>query len=75
MQIHSSKVYEFVTRAFKLALLISAQLRRWYSKVPAEPGFTKLASHALRSKVDQPKAEKKENSCSNVIDEMAKNGK
>ena len=52
LQFYSSKAYEFVRRTCNLALPHPAQFR-WYSKVPAEPGFTEPAFHDLRSKVEE----------------------
>ena len=47
LQVYSTKAYEFVRRTVNLALPHPAQIRRWYSKVPAEPGFTEPAFRAL----------------------------
>ena len=71
LQFYSTKAYEFVRRTFNLALRHPAQIRRWYSKVPAEPGFTEPAFRALRAKVEQLKPSRKQIVCSLMIDEMA----
>ena len=71
LQFYSSKAYEFVRKTFNLALPHQAQIRRWYSKIPAEPGFTEPAFKALASKVDQSKKDGKQVICSLMIDEMA----
>ena len=71
LQFYSTKAYEFVRRTFNLALPHPAQIRRWYSKVPAEPGFTEPAFRALRAKVEQLKPSRKQIVCSLMIDEMA----
>ena len=43
LQFYSAKAYEFVRRTFNLALPHQSQIR-WYSKIPADPGFTQPAS-------------------------------
>ena len=58
-------------RTVNLALPHPAQIRRWYNKVPAEPGFTEPAFCALIAKVEQLKSSRKQSVCSLMIDEMA----
>ena len=55
LQFYSSKVYEFVRKTFNLALPHQAQIRKWYTKVPAELGFTEPAFRALALKVEDAK--------------------
>eukprot|EP00795_Rhopilema_esculentum_P007827 gene7827-13692_t len=52
LQFYSAKAYEFVRKAFNLALPHQAQIRRWYGKIPAQPGFTKPAFDAIKAKVE-----------------------
>ena len=40
LQFYSTKAYNFVRRTFNLALPHQRQIRKWYSHIPAEPGFT-----------------------------------
>ena len=40
LQFYSTKAYNFVRKTFSLALPHHRQIRKWYSKVPADPGFT-----------------------------------
>eukprot|EP00794_Sanderia_malayensis_P001534 gene1534-1697_t len=51
LQCYSATAYEFVRRTFNLALPHQSQMHRWYSKIPADPGFTKPAFEALGVKV------------------------
>lgn len=53
LQFYSAKAYELVRQTFNLALPSKAQIRRWYGKVPAEPGFTKPAFDALQLKAEE----------------------
>ena len=55
LQFYSAKAYEYVRKTFNLALPHQAQIRKWYSKVPAEPGFTETAFTAIKSRVDAAK--------------------
>ena len=71
LQFYSTKAYEFVRKTFNLALPHQSQVRRWYSKVPAEPGFTKPAFQALSAKVQEAEKEGKGVLCSLMLDEMA----
>ena len=67
LQFYSTKVYNFVRKTFNLALPHPVQIRKWYTKVPAEPGFTEPAFKALEVKAKGTK----EVMCSLMIDEMA----
>ena len=70
LQFYSTKVYEFVRRTFNLSLPHQSQIRRWYSKIPAEPGFTEPAFKALSAKVTEAQKEGKQVICSLMLDEM-----
>lgn len=71
LQFYSAKAYEFVRRTFNLALPHQSQIRRWYSKIPAEPGFTQPAFQALSAKVTEAEKEGRQVVCSLMLDEMA----
>ena len=71
LQFYSAKAYNFVRKTFNLALPHQSQVRRWYSKVPAEPGFTKPAFQALSAKVQEAEKDGKTVLCSLMLDEMA----
>ena len=70
LQFYSTKAYEFVRRTFNLSLPHQSQIRRWYSKIPAEPGFTEPAFKALSAKVTEAQKEGKQVICSLMLDEM-----
>ena len=70
LQFYSAKAYEFVRKTFNLALPSQSQMRRWYGKVPAEPGFTNPAFEALRLKAEEAGNDGKV-ICSLMLDEMA----
>lgn len=57
-------------KTFNLALPSQSQIRRWYGKVPAEPGFTKPAFEALKLKAEEAGNDGKV-ICSLILDEMA----
>jgi hypothetical protein len=71
LQFYSAKAYEFVRKTFDIALPSQSQIRRWYGKVAADPGFTKPAFNALKVKVEDAKKNGKEVICSLMLDEMA----
>ena len=71
LQFYSSKVYEFVRKTFNLALPHQAQIRKWYTKVPAEPAFTEPAFQALALKVEEANKRGHRVICSVILDEMA----
>ena len=64
------KAYEFVRRTVKLCLPHQSQLRKWYTKILADPGFTEPAFIALKEKVDSARKEGKQLLCSLVLDEV-----
>jgi hypothetical protein len=55
LQFYSAKAYSFVWKTFNLALPSQSQIRRWYNKVPADPGFTEPAFNALKLKSEEAK--------------------
>lgn len=59
LQFYSSKAYEFVRKTFDMALPHQTQIRKWYAKVPAAPGFTEPAFEALKIKVEEAKKDRK----------------
>ena len=72
LQFYSSKAYEFVRKTFNLALPHQVQVRKWYSKIPAEPGFTEPAFKAPQFKVVEEANKKGQKViCSLMLDEMA----
>ena len=68
LQFYSTKAYNFVRKTFNLALPHPVQIRKWYSKIPAEPGFTEPAFKALELKAN---GTEEKVVCSLMIDEMA----
>ena len=68
LQFYSTKAYNFVRKTFNLALPHPVQIRKWYTKIPAEPGFTEPAFKALEVKA---KGTEEKVICSLMIDEMA----
>ena len=71
LQFYSSKAYEFVRKTFNLALPHQVQVRKWCSKIPAEPGFTEPAFKALEFKVQEANKKGQKVICSLMLDEMA----
>ena len=71
LQFYSTKAYEFVRKTFNIALPSQSQIRRWYGKVAADPGFTKPAFNALKVKAEDAEKNGKKLICSLMMDEMA----
>ena len=71
LHFYSAKAYEFVRKTFHLALPHQVTIRKQYSKIPAEPGFTKPAFDELKKKAEEAKQDGKEVVCSLMLDEMA----
>ena len=71
LQFYYSKTYEFVRKTFNLALPHQVQVRKWYGKVPAQPGFTEPAFQALAVKVEESEKENRKTICFLMLDEMA----
>ena len=58
-------------QTFDLALPSQSQIRRWNSKIAADPGFTEPAFNALKAKVADAERNGKKVICSLMMDEMA----
>ena len=56
-------------KTFNLAF--QSQIRRWYSKIPANPGFTQPAFDASRFKAEESKENGNEILCSLMLDEIS----
>ena len=63
--------YKFFRKTFNLALPHESQIRKWYPKIPADPGFTEPAFNALSLKVNDALQKKQKVVCSLMLDEMA----
>ena len=66
LQYYFAKAYEYVRTTINLALSHQSQIRKWYSKVPAGPGFAQPTFDALKTH-----AENKQVLCALMLDEMA----
>ena len=71
LQFYSSKAYAFVRKTFHLALPHPSQIRRWYSVIPADPGFTEPAFKTLEVKASEAEKAGRKVICSLMLDEMA----
>ena len=71
LQFYSSKAYEFVRQKLNLALPHQAHIRKWYSKIPAAPGFTQPAFVAIKAKVDAVRETGNKVVCALMLDEMS----
>ena len=71
LQFYSTKAYNFVRKSFQLALPHPSQVRRWYSKVTADPGFTEPSFQILGKKVAEAANHGEKVICSLMLDEMA----
>ena len=67
LQFYSTKAYEYVRRTFDLSLPHQRQIRRWYSKIQADPGFTEASFAALMKKVEDNKRQGHPTFCSLVL--------
>lgn len=68
---YSAKAYEFVWRTFNEALPHQSNIRRWYSTIPADPGFTQASFQAIRIKVEEAAQVGTQVVCSLMLDEMS----
>lgn len=68
LQYYSAKAYNFVRKSLNLALPHPSVIRRWYTRLPAEPGFTSIAFAAIKEKV---RTAHNPLVCSLMLDEMA----
>ena len=71
LQFYSTKAYEFVRQTFDLALPTQSQIRRWYRKIAADPGFTEPALNALKAKVADAERNGKKVIGSLMMDQIA----
>ena len=71
LHFYSAKAYAFVRKTFHLSLPVESLLRKQYSKIPADPGFTKPAFDELKKKAEEAKKDGKVVFCSLMLDEMA----
>ena len=71
LQFYSSKAYDFVRATLNNALPERSTLRKWYGKIPADPGFTQPAFNVLREKVEEKKKDGKDLHCALMLDEMS----
>ena len=58
-------------QTFDLALPSQSQIRRWHSKIAADPGFTEPAFNALKAKVADAERNGKKVICPLMMNEMA----
>ena len=68
LQFYSSKTYGYVRKMFNLALPHPSTVGRWYTTVPARPGFTELAFRAIKCAAVMST---QETVCTLMLDEMA----
>lgn len=55
LHFYSAKAYRYVRKSFALSLPHTSVIRRWYSGINGEPGFTQEAFAALEVKVEEAK--------------------
>ena len=70
LQFYSTKAYNFVRKSFNLSLPHVVQIRRWYSEIPADPGFTEPAFRGLQERAATMTQQGKGLYCSLMMDEM-----
>ena len=70
LQYYSANAYEHVCTSFNLTLPHHAQIRKWYSKIPAGQGFTQLAFDAFKAHAEKVKSENEQVLCALMLDEM-----
>ncbi|KAK6174267.1 hypothetical protein SNE40_017579 [Patella caerulea] len=71
LQFYSAKAYDYVRKTFDLALPHPSRIRKWYSLIHADPGFTESSFTALEAKVKAAAENNKKVICSLAIDEMS----
>ncbi|CAL9702423.1 unnamed protein product [Knipowitschia caucasica] len=71
LHFYSAKAYSYVRECFNLALPHPDTIRKWYSEVSSDPGFTKASFVALRAHVQKRQQLRKETLCALMMDEMA----
>ncbi|KAL2085045.1 hypothetical protein ACEWY4_020563 [Coilia grayii] len=70
LHFYSAKAYDYVREELHLALPHPQTIRKWYSSISADPGFTVASFTALKSHVDEQKKAGKYTICSLMMDEM-----
>ena len=71
LQFYSTEAYEYVRKHFNLALPHVATIRRWYSAIDGNPGFTQEAFDSLKVKVADANEKGEDIVCSLMLDEMS----
>ena len=71
LQFYSTKAYNYVRKMFKNALPHPHHISSWYSKIPADPGFTEPSFKALALKARAAKEKGTKIICSLMLDEMS----
>jgi len=71
LNFYSSQAYNYVRNTFDLCLPNERTIRRWYSAVNAEPGFTAEAFSTLKKKVEEEKKLNREVLVNLVFDEVS----
>ncbi|XP_049798823.1 uncharacterized protein LOC126233459 [Schistocerca nitens] len=71
LNFYSSKAYSYVRKNFKTSLPHPRTLRKWYSVVDGDPGFSKEAAIALRIKSQELISKGKKLLCAMSFDEIA----
>ena len=71
LQFYSTKAYNYVRKTFNLALPHNISITKWYTKIPAEPGFTEPAFKALSLKVKEAEKTGSKVFVSLMLDEMS----
>lgn len=71
LQFYSTKAYNYVRKTFGLGLPHITTIRKWYSAVDGEPGFTEEVFASLERKSNEAKDKGEQILCSLLVDEMA----
>jgi hypothetical protein len=71
LQFYSSKAYNFVRQTFNLGLPHESVVRKWYSSINAEPGFSEQSFETLKTKVEEDCLKNKDVFVFITFDEMA----
>ena len=71
LNFYSAKAYRFVRKTFDLQLPHPSVIRKWYSTIDGQPGFTAEAFTSLEAEAKMAKERGHELVCSLMLDEMA----
>ena len=71
LNFYSAKAYRFVRKTFDLQLPHPSVIRKWYSSIDGQPGFTAEAFNTLEMKAREAKENGHELVCALMLDEMA----